>query len=410
VIGSGVAGLTAAYILRTAAEVTLFEALDRCGGHAHTHDVVTDSGTVAVDSGFLVHNERTYPSLCRLFDELGVATQPTEMSMSVRCDGCGLEYCGARGPSGLFADPRNAGSARFWSLLAQVPRFHRRAGQLLETDRNPTLGEFLTEGDYSEYFVRHFVTPLVSAVWSCGPHRTAEYPARYLFQFLANHGMLSIGGSPQWRTVTGGSRSYVDKIVKLLPTVHTLTPVRWVRRSVDGVDLVDEDGQPHRFDAVVIATHPDQALTMLTDATPAEQQVLSAFEYSHNPTVLHTDASLLPTRRAARGSWNHRLSSCSDQTEPARVSYDLNRLHRLPTDLDVVVTLGDDDQIPESAVLARMTYRHPIYTAESVDAQRRLPELNTGVTTFAGAYHGWGFHEDGCRSGVAAADSLGVTW
>ncbi|GAA4900129.1 putative NAD/FAD-binding protein [Stackebrandtia albiflava] len=412
VVGAGVSGLTAAYLLRRSAEVTVFEASDRCGGHAHTHDVADATGALAVDSGFLVHNRRNYPLLCRLFDELGVATQPTEMSMSVRCDGCGLEYCGARGPRGLFASPRNLTSRRFLSMLWQVPRFHRSARRSLargDGDEERSVGEFLRDGGFDEYFVRHFAVPLVSAVWSCGPGEALGYPATYLFRFLSNHGMLSVGGSPRWRTVTGGSRTYVDAIVKALPDVRTLTPVRAVRRVGDGAVITDGDGGESRFDAVVLACHADQALAMLADPTADERDVLSRFRYSHNPTVLHTDASRLPRFTGARGSWNYHQVSCDPGGSAVRVSYHLNRLHRLRAASDFVVTLGPET-VPGSHVLARMDYRHPIYTAEAVRAQRRLPGLNTAVTTFAGAYHGWGFHEDGCRSGVAAAERLGATW
>ncbi|HEV7627100.1 MAG TPA: FAD-dependent oxidoreductase, partial [Streptomyces sp.] len=374
------------------------------------------------DSGFIVHNERTYPLLLRLFRELGVATQESEMSMSVRCEGCGLEYAGARGPSGVLAQPRNIARPRFLRMLAEIPRFHGQARRVLAQGRAEgaegggrdeqavTLGEFLTRGGYSPYFVTHFMTPLVSAVWSCDPATALRYPARYLFSFLDHHGMLSISGSPSWRTVTGGSRAYVERVGKQLSAVHTSAPVRTVRRSAGGAQILTEDGTAQRYDAVVLATHADQALRLLADPTDTERQVLGAFRYSRNATLLHTDPSLLPRAHRARASWNYLMPSCRTSAESVRISYDMKRLQRLDGPGDHLVTLGGEDRVERDSVLARMVYEHPVYTPESVAAQQRLPELNTAVTAFAGAYHGWGFHEDGCRAGVHAAAALGVRW
>ncbi|WP_306319092.1 MULTISPECIES: NAD(P)/FAD-dependent oxidoreductase [unclassified Streptomyces] len=413
VIGSGVAGLTAAHILARTHHVTLYEADDRLGGHAHTHDVTAPDGTDhQVDSGFIVHNRHTYPNLLRLFAELGVATQESEMSMSVRCEGCGLEYAGARGPAGLFARPRNALRPAFVRLLAQVPAFHRAARHHLarEAEQDLTLGEFLDREGFSRYFRTHFMTPLVSAVWSCDAATAQRYPAAYLFRFLEHHRMLSVGGSPTWRTVTGGSRGYVDRVVRGVHEVHRATPVRAVHRHPDGASLTAADGRTRSYDSVVVATHPDQALRILADATVPEKEVLGAFRYSRNATLLHTDTSLLPRARGARASWNYLMPSCTAGADRVRVSYDMNRLQRLDAPETYVVTLGGEDRVDPARVRARMVYEHPVYTPESVAAQRRLPELNTSTTAFAGAYHGWGFHEDGCRSGVAAAAALGVRW
>ncbi|MFB6550602.1 NAD(P)/FAD-dependent oxidoreductase [Streptomyces sp. NPDC056405] len=413
VIGSGVAGLTAAYVLGHAHHVTLYEADDRLGGHAHTHDLTSSDGRVhRVDSGFIVHNRRTYPNLLRLFDELGVATQESEMSMSVRCEGCGLEYAGARGPAGILARPRNVLRGPYLRMLAQVPRFHRAARRLLLTDPDHTLtlGAFLDREGFSPYFRAHFMTPVVSAVWSCDATTALRYPAAYLFRFLHHHGLLAVGGSPVWRTVTGGSRSYVDRIAERLPEVRTATPVRSVTRHSDGVDITAADGTTDSYDHLVVAVHPDQALELLADATPEEKEVLGAFRYSRNATLLHTDTSVLPRARGARSSWNYLMPSCDAGADRVRVSYDMNRLQRLDASDTYVVTLGGEDRVDPGRVLARMTYEHPVYTPESVAAQRRLPGLRTPVTAFAGAYHGWGFHEDGCRSGVEAAAALGVTW
>ncbi|MEU0354191.1 NAD(P)/FAD-dependent oxidoreductase [Streptomyces cyaneofuscatus] len=415
VVGSGVAGLTAAHVLHKAHDVTLYEADDRVGGHAHTHELGASDGRVhRVDSGFIVHNRRTYPHLLRLFDELGVATQESEMSMSVRCEGCGLEYAGARGPAGLFAQPRSALRGPYLRMLVEVTRFHRAARALLELPESPatdmTLGEFARRGRFSAYFHAHFLTPMVSAVWSCDPVTALRYPARYLFAFLAHHGMLTIGGSPVWRTVTGGSRAYVERVVKQLTAVHTATPVRAVTRHADGVELTTEDGTTTPYDAVVIATHPDQALRLLADPTDAERDTLGAFTYSRNPTLLHTDTTLLPRSRGARASWNYLMPSCAADADRVTVSYDMNRLQRLDAPETFVVTLNGSDRVDPDSVRARMVYEHPVYTPESVSAQARLPALSGAVTAYAGAYHGWGFHEDGCRSGAEAAAALGVTW
>lgn len=415
VVGSGVSGLTAAHLLSRSHDVTLYEADDRPGGHAHTHELASsDGGTTHVDSGFIVHNDRTYPNLLRLFGELGVATQDSDMSMSVRCDGCGLEYAGARKLGGLFPQASNLARPAYLRMLGEVVRFHRHARRVLAESSagDVTLGAFLAIGGYSRYFVQHFMIPVVSCVWSAGAALSLDYPARYLFTFLDHHGMLGIGGSPQWRTVTGGSRSYVERVVKQLPAVRTATPVRSVLRSAAGVEVRDDSDTVAAFDHVVLATHPDQALAVLgDDATADERTVLGAFTYSRNETWLHHDTSLLPRRRGARASWNYLKPACADSAQaPVLVSYDMNRLMRLTDPDDWVVTLNGTGRIAPDAVVARMTYEHPVYTPGSVAAQRRLPELNTPVTAFAGAYHGWGFHEDGCASGVRAARALGVSW
>lgn len=413
-VGGGVAGLTAAYVLRKACDVVLYEADGRLGGHAHTHDLpAAGGGTVAVDSGFIVHNERTYPTLLRLFAELGVATQDCEMSMSVRCDGCGLEYAGARGPAGLFAG-RGAWRGRYLRLLAEVPSFHRRARRLLaDTRPEPyTLGRFLADNRFSPYFTSHFVTPLVSAVWSCPAQVALHYPAAYLFRFLDHHGLLSVTGSPQWRTVTGGSAAYVARIAEHVGSVRTSTPVASVHRTRARAWITTEDGATDPYDAVVIATHPDQALRLLADPTPQEQVTLGAFRYTRNPTVLHTDTALLPTSPRAQASWNYYLPSCGEPGQSVQVSYDMNRLQQLPSTAAAryVVTLNAGERVDPDRVVARMVYEHPVHTPRSVAAQQVLPTLNTTVTAYAGAYHGWGFHEDGCRSGVQAAAALGVVW
>ncbi|PRZ44060.1 putative NAD/FAD-binding protein [Antricoccus suffuscus] len=413
VIGSGVAGLTAAYVLQREADVTLYEADSRLGGHAHTHEVLDDSGTsIRVDTGFIVHNERTYPQLIRLFSELDIATADSDMSMSVQCGGCGLQYAGARGLSGLFPSSRNVVNPRYLYLLTEVVRFQRAARALLASDdgANRTVGEFVQAGHFTDYFRSHFLTPLIAAVWSTPPQLTELYPVRYLFEFLQNHGMLSISGSPQWRTVVGGSARYVEKAVKSLSAVLTSTPVRSVARAGAGVTVRDDSDQLAQYDAAVIASHPAQALSMLAAPTDAQSHALGAIGYSKNPTILHTDTAVLPAARKAQASWNYFLPSCTATADSVHVSYDMNRLQNLPTDTRYLVTLNDDGAVRPDAIVERMQYEHPIITPEAVAAQGELAGLNDGVLAFAGAYHGWGFHEDGCRSGVDAARSLGVHW
>ena len=417
VVGSGVAGLTAAHLLQRRFDVTLIEADDRLGGHAHTHEHVSPgAGLVRVDSGFIVHNRVTYPNLMRLFGELRVATVQTGMSMSVRCDGCGLEYAGALGAGGVFAQKRSLSRPRFLWMLAEVHRFHRHARRLLdapeELGEESTLGDFLREGRYSRHFVDHFMVPVVSAVWSAGPEIAVRYPARYLFEFLANHGMLSVRGSHQWYTVEGGSRSYVDAVAKQLTEVRTSTPVRSIERRPDGsgVEITTAEGTSERFDRAVVATHADTALRLLAHPTGAEREALGAFRYSHNRTVLHQDDSILPRSTRARAAWNYLLADCRPAGDRVVVSYDMNRLQHLPGRARYLVTLNATTRIDPDRIVAEMDYEHPIYTPESVAAQKLLPALNDDRLAFAGAYHGWGFHEDGCRAGVAAAESLGAGW
>lgn len=416
VIGSGISGLAAAYLLQRKYDVSLFEADDHVGGHADTHDVLTADGRwLSIDTGFIVHNRLTYPNLVRLFDELDVPTRETEMSMSISCPGCGLEYAGARGLGGVLAQPKRALEPRFLGLLRQVRCFYQDAERMLRADPadvdSITLAGFAALHGYSQYFLTHFLLPIVSAVWSTGAALAAEYPARYLFQFLSHHQMLRVSGSPVWRIVEGGSRTYVERVTKQLTAVHTSAPVRSVTRSADGAHLRDEADQIRRFDHVIIATHPHQALTLLTDATAAETEVLSAISYSPNTAVLHTDSALLPAAPRARSSWNYTVPSCDQRPDRAvGVSYWMNRLHGLSESTDYVVSLNAGSRIDPERVIATRQYEHPVYTPSSLAAVRRLPELAVGRTRFAGAYHGWGFHEDGCASGVAAAASLGVTW
>lgn len=410
VVGSGVAGLTAAHLLgRHGDDVTLFEADGRAGGHAHTHDVDDGGRMLRIDTGFIVHNDRTYPLLTRLFGEIGVATQDAEMSFSVRCDGCGLEYAGARGPRGVLASPRHLRHPPFLRMLAALPRFHREARRVAASESDITLREFLDRGRYRPYFVQHFVIPFVSAVWSCAPGVALDYPARYLFVFLDHHGLLAVRRSPPWRTVVGGSRDYVDRIVKTVHDVRLGTPVTRMDRLGDSVMVSAAGEPPARFDAAVVATHADQTLRLLGSPTGNERAVLGAFGYSRNHAVLHTDESVLPHSTMAQASWNYRLDSCASAVPRARVSYDLERLQRLGGRHRYIVSLNEDS-IRDDRVVATVDYDHPVYTTASVAAQAALPALSDGVVAYAGAHHGWGFHEDGCRAGVAAATALGAPW
>ena len=392
VVGSGISGLGAAYLLARKHDVRVFERDSRAGGHANT--VVHDG--LALDTGFLVHNERNYPLLGRLFEELGVQTHQSDMSFSVSCSGCGLEYSGRR----PFAQPANAARPGFVALLWEIGRWLRTARA---EDESQSLADYLDAHAYSQRFRRHFLVPLTSALWSTAPGRALEFPAAYAIRFFANHGMLGFGRF-RWRTVTGGSRRYVDAVSgRLGDRLRLGAGVRSIRRSADSVELRVGD-EVERFDLVVVATHADQALALLEDPTPDERRILGGFAYTTNEAVLHTDSRLLPRTRSARASWNYRLG---DDGRPT-VTYHLNRLQALEAERDYCVTLNED--VPEEHVLERFTYEHPLYTLETLRAQAELPRLADGPTHFAGAHFGNGFHEDGLASGVGVARALGVEW
>lgn len=415
VIGSGVSGLTAAYLIGRRHKVTLYECEQRLGGHANTVLVpAADGRSLGLDTGFIVHNERTYPTLLRLFRELGVVTQDSDMSFGVHCDGCGLEYAGARGLVGIIPRVSTLARPRYLRMLAEVKRFHRHARRVLADPGRDrlTFGAMLAEGRYSQYFRQHFALPLTGAIWSSSNGGMLDFPARYLIRFFANHGMLAVTGSPQWKTVTGGSRAYVARIAdRLGDDVLVGVGAAAVTRRGDRPVVAGTDGGERRFDRVVIATHPDQALRLLADADATERRVLGRFSYSSNETVLHTDGSLLPEARGARASWNSRMDACAEEVAPVQVTYHLNRLQALREPLDYCVTLNQTERIRPGALLAAMVYDHPVYTVDTPSAQLDLPGLNgRRQTYFCGAYHGWGFHEDGCLSGLRAAAALGSAW
>ena len=412
IIGSGVSGLTAAYLLKDIHEVTIFESDDRFGGHAHTHEITeADGGIQNVDSGFIVHNERTYPNLLRIFKELGIKTQDTEMSMSINCKGCGLQYAGGRGAKGILAQPHRLLNPKFVKMLIEVPRFYKAAENLLQNKDGAqiTWGEFLKQNKFSEYFIKHYAVPVVSCVWSSGDGDSLQYPARHLFEFLRNHGMLELGNSPTWKTVVGGSKKYVDAITALFPDAKKAEPVISVRRFDDRVEIVTEKGE-YRFDYAVVATHANTTLKILADASQAEAENLAAIPYSKNQTWLHTDSSVLPKLSGARASWNYMMDSCKSNSSKVLVSYWMNLLMNLKSNQNYVVTLNGQSQVAEEKVIAKMEYEHPVFTIASLQAAEFLKSAGGPRLAFAGAHLGWGFHEDGARSGVEAARKFGSNW
>lgn len=400
IVGSGVSGLTAAYLLKDVHQVTIFESDNRFGGHAHTHTV----DGLRIDSGFIVHNERTYPNLLRIFKELNIATQVTEMTMSIDCKGCGLQYVGGRGAKGILAKPSKLVDPRFIKMLIDVPRFYKAAHKLLaeDLDSSVTWGEFLKKNKFSSYFIKHYAVPVVSCVWSSGDGDSLQYPAKHLFEFLKHHGMLELGNSPIWKTVVGGSNTYVEAILRLIEDKRS-EKVTSVERLADYVEVNGE-----RFDYVIIATHANSALELLKDASDEERRELAAVSYSTNKTVLHTDSSILPTPNKARASWNYAMEDCKKDSNKVLVSYWMNLLMRLPGQKDYVVTLNGD--IAADKVIATMHYEHPVFTIESLRAAKYLKQAGGERLAFAGAHLGWGFHEDGARSGVEAARKFGAKW
>lgn len=409
IIGSGISGLSAAWLLSRQHEVVLFEANDYLGGHTDTHRVVVEGRTLNIDTGFIVHNARNYPLLTRMFDALGVARQPTMMSFAVQDAGSGLEY-NAGSLDALFCQRRNLVSKRFWGMLGDLARFYRAAPALLDLPGpGPTLGQYLTENGYGEAFRDQHLIPMASALWSSPATEILAFPAKYLVRFMANHHMLQLYQRPAWQVVQGGSRSYIDAMQACWSVqVRLQTPVRGIARDAQGVSVRCAAGS-ERFDQVVLACHSDQALSLLSDASPAERDILGAITYQNNDTVLHTDASLLPRQRKAWAAWNAYLPG--DRRQPCTVSYCMNLLQGLVVDTPLVVTLNRTQDIDPARILVRRAYRHPVYTHAAVAAQARRGEIQGARRTwFAGAYWGWGFHEDGMRSGVEVAQALGVEW
>ena len=409
VVGSGIAGLASAWLLSHRHDVTLFEAADRLGGHTHTHRVTWQGRDYDIDTGFIVCSRANYPLFTRMLDTLGVETQPTTMSFALRNERTGLEY-NATTTAGLFVQKRRLLSPRHWRMIGDILRFYREAPALLAQDGpGPTIGEYLAAGRYSAGFGEDHLLPMACALWSSPTAQAREFPAKYLVAFMANHRMMQVDDRPQWLVVRGGSRRYVDALVRRWNVkVRTACPVRRISRDAAGV-LVAHDAGSERFDQMVLACHADQALALLDDARDAERSVLGAMRYQANETVLHTDARQLPRDRRAWAAWNAIVPAGDDSA--CTVSYCMNLLQSLDAPVPFVVTLNRTAAIDPGRVLARMTYHHPVYTHESVAAQARKAQID-GVdrTWYAGAYWGWGFHEDGMRSAVGVARALGVEW
>jgi predicted NAD/FAD-binding protein len=411
IVGSGIAGLAAAWLLDRRHEVHLFEKRHRLGGHTHTivHDV--DGRALPLDTGFIVYNERTYPNLTRAFAELEVATQPSDMSFSVSCSDPDVEYA-VHSLSGLFARPEQIISSAFLRMLADIIRFGRRGRKILAGAGDPsaTVGDFLRDGSFGDSFARFYLLPMTAAIWSSGTGLAADFPRDTLLRFLDNHGLLQVTGQPEWRTVVGGSHSYILPMVRgFAERIHLGDGVRTIVRSPDDVQIRLESGASANFDHVVIAAHADQALAMLHDPSPLERELLGEWQYSRNDTWLHTDPSLLPRRRKAWASWNYLLPDGQRPQELVSVTYHLNRLQRLEDDPQYLVTLNPPREPAPDTVIRRMTYNHPVYTREAVATQSELRRLNGGNRThFCGAYFHNGFHEDGLVSAISVADELGV--
>ncbi|BDU21657.1 FAD-dependent oxidoreductase [Dyella sp. GSA-30] len=409
VIGSGISGLASSWLLSSQHDVTLFEAGNYLGGHTHTHDVAQQGRRYRIDSGFIVHNPSHYPLLTRMFDQLGVASKPTTMSFSVHSEASGLEY-NATTLDTLFCQRRNLCSPRFIGMVRDLMRFYREATALLDLPgEGPTLGDYLLEHGYGAAFRDEHLVPMASALWSSPATQILGFPARYLVQFMANHQMLQINDRPQWRVVSGGSSSYVHALRERWSVRERLQcAVRSIRRLATGVEITSPAGVEH-FDHVVLACHSDQALALLVDADEREAAILAAMPYQANDTVLHTDASVLPKRRKAWAAWNAWLPR--DANEACTVSYCMNLLQGIESPEPFVVTLNRSAAIDPDKILARMQYHHPVYNHAAVLAQARKPEIQGRRRTwFAGAYWGWGFHEDGMRSAVEVAATLGVRW
>ena len=415
VVGAGVSGLVVAHMLHATHDVVVFEAGDHAGGHANTVRVDTPNQTHYVDTGFVVFNDRNYPCFERLLERLAIGWQGSTMSFSVS-DGTGdFEYSSASA-LGLFAKPGHLISPRFHRMLTDLVRFNRSARRLLIAEReDPTLGEWLERQRFSRAFIERLIVPQVSAVWSADPSQRWSFPARFLARFFANHGMLSFFGRPRWRTIPGGSIRYVRALVEPLgERVRLRTPVYALERRHDHVLVRARGREDERFDQVVLATHSDQALALLSDASDSEREILGSIPYQPNEAALHTDVRMLPRRRRAWASWNYHLSEPRDRVSAASskgvaVTYHMNRLQSLRAERELCVTLNRSEEIDPSKLIRTISYAHPLYTAAGVRAQRRHEEISgRNRTHYCGAYWGWGFHEDGVRSAVHVAERLGA--
>ena len=409
VIGAGVSGLTAAHALQGRHDVEVFEAETRAGGHSSTVVVPATDGEQPVDTGFIVFNDRNYPSFNALLDELGVEWTRSNMSFGVSDEHGAFEYAGSS-PNALFATRGNIVRPAFHRMVLDLLRFNRDAKRIVKNNQldDISLSDFLSAGGYSKLFIEKLILPQVSAVWSADPGQLASFPARIVFQFFDNHGILELTGRPRWRTVVGGSAAYVQKLAApLAERLHLGTGVEAIRRGENGVALKLSDGAEVVFDEVVIAAHSDQALSLLADPSESERQVLGAIPYQPNDVVLHTDASLMPRRRAAWASWNYHLFE--EARDRSTVTYWMNNLQPLDPAIDYFVTLNLTDRIDEAKVLKTQTFAHPVFTAAALAAQERHGEIS-GVnrTHYCGAYWRWGFHEDGVWSALRAVKAVGA--
>jgi predicted NAD/FAD-binding protein len=407
VVGTGISGLVAARLLARENEVTVFEAASWIGGHTHTLEVQEDGRAIPVDTGFIVFNERTYPRFVSLLAEIGVASKPSTMTFSVRCEKTGLEW-GSASLDALFAQPTNIVRPRFLNMLREVLRFNRESRELLGSRDDPTLGEYLARKGFSRTFVELYIVPIGSSIWSAPPGRFEDIPARFFVRFFENHGMNTVFDQPRWRVIEGGSRSYVGPLTApFRERIRLECPVRSIRRFPDHVEVESSAGN-ESFDEVVLATHSDQALALLADATDKEREVLSAIPYQANEAVLHTDTTLLPRARRAWAAWNYHVAR--DGTGRVAVTYDMNILQGIEARETYCVTLNRTEAIDPRRIIAKMTYHHPAFTRASVAAQARHEEISSRErrTHFCGAYWGFGFHEDGVKSGLAVARAFGA--
>lgn len=414
IVGGGISGNVAARLLALKHDVTLFESESRLGGHARTVDVALPdahpSARFAVDTGFMVFNEKTYPNFCRLLRLLKIDSADTDMSLSVRCDGDGLEFQGSS-LNGLLAQRRNLLRPAFLKMLADIVRFNRDAVRWLTTNLGGvTIGELLREHGYGGWFVSRYLTPMTAAIWSCPAHQILDFPAHFLLGFLRNHGLLQISGQPQWKFLPGGSRRYVSALLEPLgDRVVAGAEVVAVRRREEHVDVSFRDRPTETFDAVVLACHADTALAILSDADGVERDLLGSFPYQDNIALLHTDVSLLPRLQRAWASWNYSVSA--DESAPVAVTYDLSRLQSLHSPSPILLTLNGEDRVDPERVINRHVFRHPMFTAASITAQREHAAINRRRRTyFCGAYWGHGFHEDGLNSALAVARCFDLGW
>ncbi|MDJ0699249.1 MAG: FAD-dependent oxidoreductase [Woeseiaceae bacterium] len=400
VIGTGIAGNVAAYTLRQQHDITVFEAADYVGGHTNTVTVTEGDREIAVDTGFIVFNDRTYPNFTKILDDIGQASQASVMSFSVQANAGRLEYCGSTLDT-LFAQRSNLLRPSFHRMIRDILRFNREAPLASAAERERTLGAYLEDNGYSRAFGDHYLIPMAAAIWSSEPQAVPEMPLDFLVRFFGNHGLLQLKDRPQWRVIKGGSREYVKKLVDgHRDRIRLSTPVRGIKRHTDGVEVVTASGDIEWFDAVFVASHSDQALAMLEDATVSEREVLGAIQYQPNEAVLHTDSTLMPRRRKAWAAWNYHVPQ--EGHGHVSVTYHMNTLQSLDTREEYLVTLNNSDAIDPSKVLKRIRYEHPMYTLESVHAQLRQAELNCDRTFFCGAYWRNGFHEDGVVSALDA--------